>query len=129
MRIAKCGKLLSKFYKDKMTVYRSAMVKQTSGITKQQLSDTPLYIDIPCKISFNVGVDQSNTQTETINPIVQQIKIICAANADIKKGDKLVIKQYDEDGNIIETYEGMTGNKPISLITHKEILFTEIGDA
>ena len=130
MKYGGLRKYLQILHKDKMSITRPEPQVQADGSTCMIIPDTPKYKDIPCRISFlNNGSDSSNSQTDTNNPINELIKIFCDPKTDVKKGDQLTIQRYNEDGEVIETYTGMTGNKPAIYNMNMEILFTQVGDA
>ena len=66
------------------------------------MPDEPLYSDVQCRISFNIS-DNPETTGEDSNPIYLQVKIFCAPNVDIQKGDILVAERIGDEGEVIET--------------------------
>lgn len=131
MKIGGLKKYLEVLHKDRMFITRPEKIKDPDGSSRVIIPDTPKYSDVPCRISFGTysDADNPNSQTDVNNPIFQQITIFCDPAVDVKKGDKLLLQKMDDDGNIVETYEGMTGNRPNTYNLNKMILFTQTGDA
>lgn len=127
MKLSGFGSLLQLMYKDKMDVYRYSQYEEEDGSTYIGLSDKPIYSQIPCRVSF-VTNDISEPTAEDINHLSLHIKIFCAANTDIKKGDKLVAYRMGDNGEVLETYTGKA-SKPRQYVTHKEISLEEVGEA
>ena len=127
MNLSSFGNILQSMYTDEMDIYRYTEVEDTDGTTTTKLSNSPLYTDVPCRISFS-SPDEPETTREERNPIYLRIKVFCSSTVDISKGDRIIARRLDEHKNVLATYEG-TANLPYVFVTHKEILLTEVGDA
>lgn len=126
MNLGSFGKMLNTLYTDKMSIFRHTEVLNDDTTTSVEESETPVYTDIPCRISFT-STDNPETTKEDSNPVYLQIKLFCSADIDVQKGDKIVVQRID-NGNVIATYKG-TANLPLQFVTHKEILLVQVGDA
>lgn len=127
MKLSKFSKVLAPMYTDVMTVYRRASQENEDGTTSVKLSETPVYEDIPCRIS-TTRADNPEPTADDSNPKYSEIKIFCAADYNIHKGDKIKAVKKQEDGTTLITYTG-TANLPFAFVTHKEIVLAEVGDA
>lgn len=127
MKLSKFSKLLAPMYTDEMTVYRRASTENEDGTTAVKLSPTPVYENIPCRISATQA-DNSESTADDTNPTYSEIKVFCAADYNIHKGDKIVAVKKQDDGTTLITYTG-TANLPFAFVTHKEIVLAEVGDA
>ena len=127
MKLSKFSKLLAPMYNDTMTVYRREPAENDDGTTSVKLSQTPVYEDIPCRIS-TTKADSPNSDADDTNPQYSEIKIFCAPEYNVRKGDKIVAIKKQDDGTTLITYTG-TANLPLSFVTHKEIALVEVGDA
>jgi hypothetical protein len=110
-----------------MSISRYKEVLNDDTTTSVEESETPVYTDIPCRISFT-STDNPETTKEDSNPVYLQIKVFCSPEIDVQKGDKIVAQRIDNSGNVIATYKG-TANLPLQYVTHKEILLVQVGDA
>lgn len=127
MKLSSFGKLLSPTYTDKLSINRFIEVTNPDGTIGMGLPKEPMYSGVRCRISFNIS-DNPETTKEDSNPIYLQIKIFCSPNEDIQKGDILVANRIGDDGEVLESYNGIA-NLPFKYVTHQEVLFTEVGDA
>lgn len=127
MKLSKFSKLLTHMYTDTMTVYRRVPAENNDGTTSVKLSETPVYEDIPCRIS-TTKMDNAESTADDTNPQYSEIKIFCTPDLVIHKGDKIKAVKKQEDGTILITYTG-TANLPLAFVTHKEIVLVEVGDA
>jgi hypothetical protein len=129
IKIGVYRKHIERLYWDEFDIYRLTTIKKANNATQNVIPTTPTYSGIPCKISFKPKPDQSSAMTDANNPINQQIKIFCPPDTDIKKGDRLVIRKMSETGEVMDIFKGDTSNKPAVFVGHKEVLFTQEGDA
>lgn len=127
MKLSGFGHILKIMYTDKMSISRCVETENADGTTDVSTNEKPVYIDIPCRISFS-ATDNPESNKEDTNPKYLQIKVFCNPEVDVIKGDKLVVSKLDDNGNVITTYTG-TANLPQQFITHKEVLLVEVGDA
>lgn len=127
MKLSSFGKLLSPTYTDRLSINRFTEITNSDGTIGIGMPEEPLYNDVQCRISFNIS-DNPETAREDSNPIYLQVKIFCSPNVDIQKGDILIAQRIGNEGEIIETYNGIA-NLPFKYVTHQEVLFTEVGDA
>ena len=127
MKLSKFSKFLAPMYTDTMTVTRRASTENEDGTTSVKLSTTPVYENIPCRISASQADNPESTADDS-NPKYSEIKIFCAPDYNIHKGDKIQAVKKQEDGTTLITYTG-TANLPLAFVTHKEIILAEVGDA
>lgn len=127
MKLSSFGKLLSSTYTDRLSINRFTEITNLDGTTGIRMPEEPLYSNVQCRISFNAS-DNPETTREDSNPIYLQVKIFCAPDVDIQKGDILIAERIGDEGEVIETYKGIA-NLPFKYVTHQEVLFTEVGDA
>ena len=126
MELSSFGKMLNSLYSDKMSVLRYKEVLNEDTTVSVEELETPVYTDIPCRISFT-STDNPETTKEDSNPVYLQLKVFCSAEIDVQKGDKIVVQRI-KNGSVIATYKG-TANLPLQFVTHKEILLVQVGDA
>ncbi|NFF59844.1 hypothetical protein FDB08_04030 [Clostridium botulinum] len=94
---------------------KDLMTKETKLITKIK------YKDIKCKISKQSL--SKNTQTDTVNQIVYELKLFICPELDIKQGDVVeVTNKFGEK----ETYKAGEGFK---YNTHQEVILIKEGKA
>lgn len=127
MQLSKFSNIIKSLFTDRMDIYRYEEQTNSDGTVAMNLSTTPKYTDVPCRISFNT-TDNSETTKEDTNPIYLPIKIFCESDMGIIKGDKVVANRINSSGTVIATYKG-TANLPLQYETHKEVMLTEVGDA
>jgi len=127
MKLASFGKLLASTYTDRLSINRYTEIKNADGTIGMGLPKTPLYSEVQCRISFK-NSDNPESDKDDSNPIYLQVKIFCAPNVDIQKGDILIAEKIGDDGSVIASYKGIA-NLPFKYVTHQEVLFTEVGDA
>lgn len=120
---------MQQMYKDSLTVYSASTQEDEDGVTSTMYSATPLYDSIPCKVSYKPKPDRSDSLQTFTNAIDQQIRIHCAPELNIKKGDKFFIEVKDENGAVLDSFWQTTNSKPQKYISHQEILFTILQDA
>ena len=123
MKLSGFSAVISTLFKDKMTISRYVDKENADGTTTTVLSDSPLFEDIPCRISFSSTKEKPNDNEIDDTPIEMMPRIFCGANVDIKAGDYIVITRYNDSGEVFATYAGKVG-LPSVFITHKEALFS-----
>lgn len=111
------GQAMQAFDTDKIDIARSTEVENPDGTTGESSKDVPLYIGIPCHISFD-QIDNANSNTTPTRPIVQILKISCAIDTDLQNGDLITAYKLASDGSTIETYIGVIG-EPTSSMSRK----------
>lgn len=114
--------IASLLYSDKLSIYRHTTKQNADGTTATILPTTPLYENIPCRISFSRTIDLTTDKAINKLPIHLIPKVFCDTDVDIKAGDYLIIERKKE------TYKGI-GGKPNVYETHQEISLTVGGDA
>lgn len=127
MNLSGVSRIFQCLYTDRVSISRLQEVKESDGTTRTEVSKVPLYKDIPCRISFSSG-DNPEGSTDSVNPEHLQIKVFCASDVDVRKGDTIIADRLDEAGNVISSYRG-TANLPACFVTHKEILLVQTGEA
>lgn len=114
--------IVNQLFSDKLDIYRYTSSLNDDGTTKPSLPDTPLYSNIPCRISFSRTIDLTTDITVNKLPIHLIPKVFCDTSIDIKAGDYIVITRKNTQ------YKGIAG-KPNVYETHQEISLTVGGDA
>ncbi|WP_125153104.1 hypothetical protein [Clostridium rectalis] len=79
------------------------------------------YKNISCKVSKQSL--SKNTQTDTVNQVVYELKLFIAPEADIKQGDTIEITNQFGDKETYEAGEGFKYN------THQEVILSKDGKA
>lgn len=128
MKLSGFSQILEGLYTDKLNISRFVEVINTDGTQGVALSKTPIYTDVPCRISFG-STDNPDGATEDKNPERLQLKLFCKADVDIQKGDTITAIRMSDDGKTeLKTYKG-TANLPAQFVTHQEVLIMQVGDA
>ena len=128
MKLSGFSQILEGLYTDKLNISRFVDVVNEDGTQGVALSTTPIYENVPCKISFG-SMDNPDGATEDKNPERLQLKLFCKANVDIQKGDTITAIRMSDDGvTVLKTYKGIA-NLPAQYVTHKEVLIMQVGDA
>lgn len=118
MKLAGFSKMLSILYTDKMDIYRTSSQQNTDNTTDIFYLPDPLKTDVSCRISFSS--DDTATDSEVdMNPIRYNPKIFTSADEDLKAGDYVVVKRYNDKGDVVKTYSGRIG-QPSWYTTHQE---------
>ena len=120
------GTIFNLLYTDRLSVLRQTKVKEGS-LTTLELRAIPEVSDIPCRVSL-VEYDNSRKDLEDRNPTSEFIKIFCAPNIPIQKGDYLVVKRLNDDGSTANLYTAYAG-KPMLYPTHQQIMMVDEGNA
>jgi hypothetical protein len=119
MDFSKFRTAVEKQLSDEMSVSRYVPKDNGDGTEDKVLPESPLYPSVPCRISF-MGVESAQDTDPDQTPVKQQIKLICAVNADIQAGDYIVAKKRS-GGAALAQYEGHAG-LPAVYESHKEVL-------
>jgi hypothetical protein len=127
MKLSSFASLINLMMKDKMDLYRQTERVNADLTTTMVFSANPLYSNVMCHLSFG-GLDNPGDSEVDNNPIKMTPKLFCPAGADIKAGDKVVVRRYKDDGSVMATYQGLLG-LPLGYPTHMEVLFSIKGSA
>lgn len=111
------GDAMTAFDTDKIDISRRMEVMNPDGTTGETMTDTPLYSDVACHISFN-NVDNPDPNTAQTRPIIQSLTINCPLSVDLQNGDFIKAYKLAYDGTVIETYVGVIG-EPSSSMSRK----------
>ena len=116
-------------YHDKCDIYEYVSKKDDDGAQSTQKNKVPLYLDVPCKISFSLRTwDTFDHKKIDITPYEKQPKIFLENHYKIEPGYYLEAKRYDkETGNLLVEYKGQCGLPQVSL-THQEVLIDVRGN-
>lgn len=114
--------IVSQLFTDKLDIYRHTAEQNEDGTIKTGLPTTPLYSNIPCRISFSRTIDLTTDLTINKLPIHLIPKVFCDTSIDIKAGDYIIITRNNTE------YKGIAG-KPNMYETHQEVSLTVGGDA
>lgn len=122
MKLGGFAPIIASMFTDKMDISRYVDSENTDGTTDTKLSETPVYINIPCRISFATDENPRDKEVDDV-PLKNVPKIFCKLDTDIKAGDFITVRRYNDNGEVIATYAGKVG-LPSVFITHKEALFS-----
>ncbi|MEG0431066.1 MAG: hypothetical protein RR420_05580 [Anaerovoracaceae bacterium] len=103
------GKYMKVFDTDKMDIGRRIEIENPDGSTGETLPEEPIYIDVPCNISFK-EIDNPDTETFKTKPIIMALQINCDLNVDLLNNDYIVAKKCDYKGEVLQTYKGNIGH-------------------
>lgn len=90
---------LSLLWKDKMDIYRF-VEEEINNITHSE--EKLIYTNIACKYSMS----NLNTPQEGTPKIVNEHKLFCSIDTDLKEGDKVVIIQRNGNKTTLSVGEG-----------------------
>jgi hypothetical protein len=127
MNLGLVKKVLSKLYTDEMDITRHQEVVNTDSTTDTILPSTPLYSNIPCRISYESMEKPGDKNVDEI-PLVTVPKIFCSVERDIIAGDKIVARRLDINKVVLDTIIGEAG-RPSVFVTHKEVLISDTRSA
>lgn len=127
MRLGDFAGIITTMFLDKMDITRYIDKDNGDGTTQTVLSDTPVYTDVPCRISFSSDENPADTDIDN-TPLKQTPKIFCKVSADLQAGDYITVRRFNDDGEVIATYSGKVG-LPNVYGSHKEALFSISGSA
>ena len=127
MRFGGINYFLNILYDDRMSVYRNSTILNEDGTTEYTRSETPVYDNIKCRISFNnkrdnVSADAAHmTQKDIgVNPLDLVPVIFCDTQYVLKAGDYVVVNRLDDDGVVRDTVQGYI-SKPNWYTSHQEM--------
>lgn len=121
MKLSGFAPILSTMFTDKLSINRYVDKDNGDETTDTVLSESPLFEDVPCRLSFSSDENPRDNEVDDV-PVENIPKIFCKVDADIKAGDFIKVQRFDDYGNVIATYSGKLG-LPSIYITHKEALF------
>lgn len=103
------GRAMQVFDTDLINIGRRQEIENPDGTTGETSPDEPIYINIPCHISF-VSADNPDPSNVDTQPVVTGIKINCDLSIDLQNGDYITAKKMANDGEtVLETYTGIIG--------------------
>lgn len=111
------GSAMIAFDTDKIDISRRIEIENPDGTSGETDTTTPLYVGIPCHLSFD-QIDNPDPNTSETRPINQIIKISCPIDTDLQNGDLITAYKLTNNGDIIETYIGVIG-EPTSSMSRK----------
>ena len=120
MKLSGLGKLLTILYNDRMDIYRTQSEENTDTTIDISYTPTPLYTDIPCRLSFSSDDSGADKEVDS-TPVTFDPRLFCEHKVDLKAGDYVVVRRYADDGSIVKTYEGQVA-MPSWYSTHQETL-------
>lgn len=127
MKLSGFSPIITTMLTDKMDIRRYVDKNNDDGTTDTVMSDSPIYTNVPCRVSFSSEDNPRDNNVDDV-PVKNIPKIFCKVDADIKAGDLITVKRFDDDSNVIATYTGKLGLSS-TYITHKEALFSIEGSA
>ncbi len=116
-------------YHDKCDIYQFVDKANTNGSKSTIKNKVPVYVDVPCKISFSDRIwDTFHHNTEDTTPYEKQPKLFLEVEYRVQTGYYFEARRFDVvTGEIIATYEGQ-GGVPQVFLSHQEILLDMRGD-
>lgn len=127
VKLSGISNIIAMTYTDRMIVKRFTSSLNDDGTTNVSESPIPVYEDVPCRLSFT-QVDNPESERDDSNPTYLRTQVFCDVSIEVLKGDTLIIHRMQDDGTVLETYEG-TANKPYLYPSHQQIQFVQTGDA
>lgn len=103
--------IIQKMYTDTVSVSRlTTLVNEQTRASYQDYAPVADLIDKPCRLSYDKygQADKATIPDGDTNPIKFQPVIFFPNEYDIHKGDKLSVKRYDADGNLLAVIEGIS---------------------
>lgn len=122
MKLGAFAAIITTMFSDRMDITRYIDKENKDGTTETVLSDTPIYTDIPCRISFSSEENPGDTDIDN-TPVKLSPKIFCKVGEDLREGDYITVRRFNDNNEVIATYSGKVG-LPAVLISHKEALFS-----
>lgn len=122
MKLSGFSPIITTMLTDKMDIRRYVDKNNDDGTTDTVMSDSPIHTNVPCRVSFSSEDNPRDNDVDDV-PVKNIPKIFCKVDADIKAGDLITVKRFDDDSNVIATYTGKLGLSS-TYITHKEALFS-----
>lgn len=119
--------ILEGFYTDEVTIYRYITFTDTDGATQYELSETPVYSSVPCRISFP-GMENPKDVTIDSVPLSYSPKLFLSPTIKVLPGDFVVIKRLDGKGKTLKMYRGELGQSNM-FPSHQEVRFNYKEDA
>ena len=116
-------------YHDKCDVYKFENVVNANGSKSTRKNKVPVYVNVPCKISFNDRIwDSFHHDAMDTTPYQKQPKIFMEVEYHLESGYYVIARRYDVQTNqLIASYEGQCG-LPQVFLSHQEILLDTRGD-
>lgn len=102
------GDAMRAFDTDKMDIIRRMEISNPDRTTGETSSDTPVYKDVPCHISF-VTADNPNPETIDTKPVIVGLQINCGLEVDLQNNDYIIAYKLSDSGEVLETYKGTIG--------------------
>lgn len=120
IKLSKLKKVYDLLYTDKFSIIHKPKIKNPDGSVG--VSNLPVYkyFDVECRISIDQE-DDSKTDNEAYNPLQNIYKIFCTSDVEVLKGERIIAKKYDDNGNVMQTFVGIA-NKPVKYVTHQEFI-------
>lgn len=121
MKLGGFARIIESMFTDKMDISRYSDTEEPDGSTSTKLSETPIYTEVLCRVSFSSDESPKDSQVDDV-PVNNIPKLFCKLSTDIKAGDFITVRRYNDNGETIATYSGKVG-LPSVFTTHKEALF------
>lgn len=96
------------FDTDSIDIGRRQTIINPDGTEGETNPTTPLYIDIPCHITFET-IDNPDSATVDTDPVISVMTISCDVSVDLQNNDYITARVQDVNGNVLETYTGSIG--------------------
>ena len=118
MKISGLGSFFSLLYDDRMDIYRTSKELNEDYTTDISYEETPLYTDIPCRLSFSSDDLGGDSEVDS-TPVRYSPKVFCKSKVDLLAGDYVVVRRFADDGSLAKEYRG-TVAQPSWYSTHQE---------
>lgn len=110
--------LVGLMYKDRFTLNKQETVTNSDGSKSSKLLDSFLQNE-PCLV-VETTKDSSRDGNKDVARQQTTLKIHCASNYDISRGDILILSVMDDAGNVRKKFKGSAG-QPCFYPDHLEI--------
>lgn len=111
MSFSSLKSIVNAMYTDKLEVWRlTDMVNPDTGSSYQAYAPVAEMVDKPCRLSYDKygQADKAPIPEGDENPISFQPVIFFPNEYDVRKGDKLVVKRLDAEGNLLAIITGIS---------------------
>lgn len=125
LRVGWTRKHLQKMYVDTATIFRYKEVLDDDGAVKEVIEEQ--VGQYKCRVSF-VNLDSRDATQADVSPINFAVKLFFDVGVDIHKGDKVKAVKNGENGEVLQSIEGIAA-LPAVYVNHVEVNLTQTGNA
>ncbi|WP_110954782.1 hypothetical protein [Anaerosinus massiliensis] len=102
------GKYMKIFDTDKIDIGRRQEIVNEDGSTGETSPNDPIYVDVPCHLSFKT-IDNPDIKTFTTKPKILVMKIECDLSVDLQNNDYVTARKC-KGSTVVATYQGNIGD-------------------